>query len=192
MARWSPLVDICKEVSSLKVLLFGGTSEGRALALWLSENNIEHMVCVATAYGGELLPEQINSKVGRLSEEEMVDIMQDYDCVIDATHPYAKVVTETIIKASERAEIKRLRLLRAGETTGEWIEAENTTMAAQMLEGMEGNILLTTGSKELHFYKNLASRAYPRVLPVMDSLQKCVDCGFSPKQVICMQGPFTK
>lgn len=176
----------------MKVLLFGGTSEGRALALWLAERKIEHLVCVATEYGGELLPECVNARVGRLSEDEMVYIMQDYDCVIDATHPYAKVVTETIIKASVRAEITRLRLLRSGETTGQWIEAEDTTVAAEMLETMSGNILLTTGSKELHFYKNLASRAYPRVLPVMESLQKCIDCGFSPKQIICMQGPFTK
>ena len=38
-----------------KVILFGGTTEGRLLARFLSENQIDTVVCVATEYGGSLL-----------------------------------------------------------------------------------------------------------------------------------------
>lgn len=34
-----------------KVLLFGGTGEGRALAEWMVARSIPHTVCVATEYG---------------------------------------------------------------------------------------------------------------------------------------------
>ena len=39
-----------------KVLLFGGTVEGRTVAEYLNENKIPSMVCVATEYGESLLP----------------------------------------------------------------------------------------------------------------------------------------
>ena len=39
-----------------KILLFGGTGEGRALAEWLLAEGIPHTVCVATEYGETLLP----------------------------------------------------------------------------------------------------------------------------------------
>ena len=39
-----------------KVLLFGGTGEGRALAEWMAARGIPHTVCVATEYGETLLP----------------------------------------------------------------------------------------------------------------------------------------
>ena len=40
-----------------KVLLFGGTVEGRTVAEYLNENKIPSMVCVATEYGESLLPQ---------------------------------------------------------------------------------------------------------------------------------------
>ena len=107
-----------------KVLLFGGTGEGRALAEWMVARDIPHTVCVATEYGETLLP--------------------------------------------------------AG--------------AADMLEQMPGHVLLTTGSKELHHFARpgLAERCYPRVLPMADSLERCLTLGFPPKNIICMQGPFSR
>lgn len=192
MARWSHRAAICSGVNDLKVLLFGGTSEGRALAGWLRDEKIEHLVCVATQYGDSLLPEGVNVRVGRLNGDEMLEIMSGYDCVIDATHPYARVVTETIASASDLAGLTLMRLVRDGDVQGDWLEAPDTQTAAKMLEDLPGKILLTTGSKELQHYANLAHRAYPRVLPFMDSLQKCMDLSFPPKQIICMQGPFTQ
>ena len=67
-------------------------------------------------------------------------------------------------------------------------------VAAEMLERLPGNVLLTTGSKELdHFARpGLRERCFPRVLPMADSLERCLALGFPPKNIICMQGPFTK
>ena len=62
------------------------------------------------------------------------------------------------------------------------------------LEDTEGNILLTTGSKELYKYcvsERIKHRLYVRVLPSVESLSLCTEQGICGKQVIAMQGPFT-
>ena len=66
--------------------------------------------------------------------------------------------------------------------------------AAALLRELPGNVLLTTGSKELHHFAvpGLVERCYPRVLPTMDSLERCLSLGFSPAHIICMQGPFSQ
>lgn len=176
------------------MLLFGGTSEGRMLAQWLSNEGIAHLVCVATEYGGELLEKGVCARVGRLSKAEMTELMREgFSCVVDATHPYARVVTETIIDAALEAGLPRLRLLRDGDVSeGAWLSACDTQEAAEMLKTLDGNILLTTGSKEVHLFSEHAKRLYPRVLPSIDSLEKCAAAAVPSKQIICMQGPFTR
>ncbi len=65
---------------------------------------------------------------------------------------------------------------------------------AQALEDTVGNILLTTGSRELARYcrkEEVRSRLYVRVLPGMESLAHCMEQGIRGKQIIAMQGPFT-
>ena len=60
-----------------KVLLFGGTVEGRTVAEYLNENKIPAMVCVATEYGESLLPqgEYLELSHNRLDEKQMEEKM---------------------------------------------------------------------------------------------------------------------
>lgn len=179
----------------MKVLLFGGTGDGRALAEWMLARGLDATVCVATEYGETLLPEGMKVHVGRLDTDGMAALMADgYTLVIDATHPYAVEVTENIRAASERTGLPYLRLLRQSDGEDLCHKAENMAVAAEMLERLPGNVLLTTGSKELdHFARpGLRERCFPRVLPMADSLERCLALGFPPKNIICMQGPFTK
>ena len=58
---------------------------------------------------------------------------------------------------------------------------------------MTGNILITTGSKELHLYTQIPdyeSRCTARVLPAQSVVETCTELGFTGKHLICMQGPF--
>ena len=60
---------------------------------------------------------------------------------------------------------------------------------------LEKNILLTTGSKHLPDYTKIQdyqNRAYLRLLPSPEMLQKAVDTGFLPAHLIAMQGPFSQ
>ena len=85
-----------------KVLLFGGTGEGRALAEWMVARDIPHTVCVATEYGETLLPAGAEAHVGRMDSGEMEALMRagGYSLAVDATHPYAVEVTEHIRAAA--------------------------------------------------------------------------------------------
>ena len=86
-----------------KVLLFGGTTEGRMIAEILSDNKIECDVCVATEYGEMVMEEMpfVRVMTGRLSCVEMAALVQNggYDAVIDATHPFAVEVSANIRKS---------------------------------------------------------------------------------------------
>jgi len=62
------------------------------------------------------------------------------------------------------------------------------------LDGTEGNILLTTGSKELNKFSNIkgfSDRVFARVLPSKESLELCEKAGLPSAHVFAAQGPFS-
>lgn len=183
-----------------RVLIFAGTTEGRTLSEYLSENRIEHMVCVATEYGEEVLSASPYMTIhqGRMDVGEMEKLMQtgSFAAVVDATHPYAVEVTANIRKASQEAQLPYLRLKRCldTETEGRVFYFHSNEECVDALEKTEGNILLTTGSKELATYCShplVKERLYVRVLPGMESISICTELGIKGKQMIAMQGPFS-
>ena len=186
-----------------KVLLFGGTVEGRNVAEYLNENKIPSMVCVATDYGESLLPqgEYLELSHERLDEKQMEERMLQMEngLVIDATHPYAQVVTENIETACERTGTAYLRVVRQESRRLE--EEETITYvksireAVEYLEKTSGNILVTTGSKELSAYTALTDyqeRIYARVLSLVEVVSSCAKLGIEGKHLLCMQGPFSR
>ena len=163
-----------------KLCLFAGTTEGRKLAQLLAGQSVSVTVCVATEYGRSLLPEGENLTVSAqpLTREEMQELFrrEGFDCVVDATHPYAPVATENIAAACRAAGTEYLRLLRpeSGAQAGA-VFVPDSAAAAAYLEGKPGNVLLTTGSKELARYSGMtdfARRVYARVLPMAASLDR--------------------
>lgn len=180
----------------MEVLLFGGTGEGRELAEWLRDRGIPATVCVATEYGNTLLPAGVQAHTGRMDRGQMEALMaqRPYTCVVDATHPYAVAVTENLRAAAEARGVPYLRLLRTSDGEDACHKAGDIAGAARMLEELPGNVLLTTGSKELAPFARpgLVERCFPRVLPMADSLERCLALGFPPAHIICMQGPFSQ
>lgn len=175
------------------VLIFAGTTEGRKLTEFLGSHGVEVHSCVVTKYGKALLSESDNVKVSsdRLGMDGMCDLMKKYPLVIDATHPYAVTVTEHIKEACARTGAEYIRLLRPeGRHCGDLKVVDTIDEAVEYLKNTEGNILATTGSKEVAKYADLRDRTYVRVLPNADSLEKCISAGFEGKHIICMQGPF--
>ena len=180
------------------ILIFAGTTEGRKLSETLSKSSIKHDICVATDYGREGLDENpyMNVHAGRMDYDMMLEFIKegDFSLVVDATHPYALEVTSNIIKAAREAGIEYVRLKRDSKTeSGENIRYyESVSECANALKETEGNILLTTGSKELPEFciEGVKERIYARVIPQMESLRICEENGIKGKQIIAMQGPF--
>ena len=72
---------------------------------------------------------------------------------------------------------------------------ESVEAAVEFLKETEGNILVTTGSKELHKYTAIPAfeeRVFARVLSTPEVARHCADLGFTGKHLICMQGPFSE
>ena len=186
-----------------RIVIFAGTTEGRLLAERLAASGVEVTACVATEYGEKLMPEQSCLQVhsGRMDAEEMADFLQQKmpHLVVDATHPYAQVVSETVKKVCEELRMEYVRLLRPAcpaFPADERIHiVENAKAAAELAEQMAGNIFLTTGSKELAVFVDTItdfSRLYARVLSTEETFEICKELGFEGKQLICMQGPFSE
>ena len=207
-----------------RIVIFAGTTEGRQLSELLADAGIAHTVCVATEYGEIVMREQtdsteaaqtdgqplVNLHCGRMDREQMQKFLHDevYEIVVDATHPYAQVVTENIrgavaaIRSSEkdaqfpiylRLEREIDGAVKADENVTNIQYFDNNSDCAKALEDTEGNILLTTGSKELAVYcasGRLNDRLYVRILPGRESLELCMEQGIKGRQILALQGPF--
>ena len=183
----------------MKVLIFGGTTEGRKLADLLSLNKIYSVaLCVATEYGKNIIPKNAEFDIfsQRLNKSEMIELLEEnkFDYVIDATHPYADEATQNIKAACAETDTKYLRLIRHESDKGRSvIYADNALQAAEFLKNRPGNVLVTIGSKELDAFtviEDYAARLFVRIIPMVDSLQKVIGMGFRNANIICMQGPF--
>lgn len=182
----------------MKLAVFSGTSDGRQLCERLAAAGVSTTVCVATAYGENVMPNvsEISVHTGRMDCEEMIEFLKGYDAVVDATHPYAEVVTRNVKTACETINKPYYRLLRPeSEMPEDAYFAASVKEAADYLNTVSGKALLTTGSRELEAFtavRDYADRLYLRVLPAADVVEKCLALGFSGKNLICMQGPFSE
>ena len=207
-----------------KIVIFAGTTEGRRLSEILADAGIAHTVCVATEYGEIVMREQTDAEAagakeqplvslhrGRMDRKQMEEFLRNegYEIVVDATHPYAKVVTENLRGAVATLQTSEKKAqfpiyLRLEREIVETPEAENPAVniryfesnadCARALENTEGNILLTTGSKELAMYctsGRLHDRLYVRILPGRESLELCMEQGIKGRQILALQGPFS-
>ena len=180
----------------MKILLFGGTTEGRLLARELSANGHDVTVCVATELGAEELAEipGLTVRTGRLETQQMARLVRTFDLCIDATHPYAKIASGNIREACRAADVPLRRALREESSVPDgcmtFASAKET---AVFLAGTAGIILLATGAKELEAYAALdASRLYVRVLPTVESIAACERLHIPHSNIIAMQGPFSR
>lgn len=187
-----------------RILVFAGTTEGRKVAEKISLAGVKGLVCVATDYGTQVMPEMdgIEVRSGRMTESQMEELMasEEFYCVVDATHPYATVVSENIKAACQASMLEYIRLKRDTSVNSDFSKPgvhyfDDNETCAKALEGTRGNILLTTGSKDLSVYMqrgSLKERLIARVLPGSESIEACEEQGLSGRDIIAMQGPFSK
>lgn len=183
-----------------KILIFAGTTEGRELAEYLDRHRIPAYVCTATEYGEQLLPggDCLTTYAGRLGREEMQELIsrEEITLVVDATHPYAALVSENIKAACGGSGAEYIRLVReAADIAADCIFVDSVAEAVSWLKEKEGIIFAATGSKELHRFTELPdyqNRVVARVLPGPEVAAACARLGFQGRNLICMQGPFSR
>ena len=179
----------------MNIVIFGGTTEGRELSAALSARGVAVTVCVATPYGREEQGDVpgVTVLTGRRSGEEKLALLRTAALCVDATHPYATGITESVRAACAAANVPYRRLLRGAGDTSDALLVADAEEAAEYLQNTEGNVLLTTGAKELSAFAALPrERLYARVLPTAEALSLCAAAGIPASHVIAMQGPFSR
>lgn len=192
------------ETEKMQILLFAGTTEGRELAEAFKSLPIYVYVSAATDYGKECVGTGENLEViaGRMDEGGIAAFIKAHhiSLAVDATHPFATAVTENIRNACSICHIEYIRCLRAWQ---EIEDAEGTDIifkdsvkeAVDYLKKTQGNIFISTGSKELKLYteiENYKERCCARVLSTREAVEESTALGFKGTHLIAMQGPFSK
>ena len=184
-----------------KIIIFGGTTEGKELAIDLAKAQIPSIYLVATDYGKMVIDDDpfIDVRIGRLDSGQMKELFEKEKplAIVDSTHPYAELVKKEIDDARKNlSDIRFFRVHRSNEK----IDAsdarffESARDCAKALLETKGAVFLTTGSKDIPEFcreKSLLERLVVRVIPNSESLKICYDNGLLGKQIIAMQGPFS-
>ncbi len=182
-----------------RILIFGGTTEGRELAEFCGKNNISVYLSVATDYGAEVVRKFrcVHILKGRLNSGDIMDLIikNGIDNVFDATHPYAVEATRNIKTACEKTFVNYLRIKRDEYDivpAGKYFDDINAL--ADYLKGKSGKILVTTGSKDLKVFleiENYRERCVVRVLPLEGVVSECQELGFLSENIAAEKGPFS-
>lgn len=180
-----------------------GTSDARALAIRIKQEGFQLLTSVVTDNAAVSLREaDLPVRVGRLNTAEMVGLLREggYEAIVDASHPFAEEAHKNAILAAQEANIPYIRYERASLVYGDHPQltvVSSYEEAALEAKKRKGSIMLTTGSKTLHiFAEHLAGdpdiRLVARMLPRRDNMEKCESLGIEQKNIIAMQGPYTR
>lgn len=98
------------------ILLFGGTTEGVAVAQLLDVLEEPYLYLTRSATSQKVKGEH---RCGALNVQQMVDLCEEQKArlVIDAGHPYALQLHQTVVQATQLCGVPALRLERPAPTT---------------------------------------------------------------------------
>lgn len=185
------------------ILVLGGTKEANELIKILNAQGYEVLVTTVSSYGGELAKESGAQEilVGKLDAQALANLIESrkIKVVLDATHPYASQVTFMAKETCERLGVTFLRHTRPmpseiiKEDNFHWV---NSYQEAANLAFKLGDVVLSTiGSNNVACFqtaKGENQRLVVRILPDIASIKQCREAGCLPKDIIAMQGPFSK
>ncbi|WP_131741822.1 cobalt-precorrin-6A reductase [Actinomadura roseirufa] len=173
-----------------RVLLLGGTGEARRLAGVLTADPSVDVVTSLAGRTAAPLPPPGRTRVGGFGGAAgLAAWLRDerVDAVVDATHPFAALMTASAVEAAARAEVPLLVLRRPGWTRGpgdDWRRVPTLEDAAARLPGER--VFLTTGRTNLAAFAGDARRWF---------LVRSVDPPEPPlpprMETVLARGPFT-
>lgn len=185
------------------ILVLAGTSDARELAVRIKESGYELLSTVVTDSAAKSMEEAgLPVQVGRLTAQDLVSLIAEKSirCVVDATHPFAEEASKNAMAASQEAGVPYIRYEReslSAPGSEKLIVVEDYVQAAELAAKKKGVIMLTTGSKTLKIFTDRLlglpdTTLVARMLPRLDNMQKCEELGLAQKNIVAMQGPFSK
>jgi len=194
-----PIVD---ELPEHALWVFSGTSDGNALANELAQQGYPVVVSAATEYGGEVAAQHcsgVSVWAGHQGVEVRKQALSQNQArvIVDATHPYANLISEQLMGLSQSLNIPYLRFERPSSFAADsGIECNSTEQAAEQAIALGRRIFLTTGSKDLAVFLQAPGAAerewFVRVTPEPEFIQRAIDLGVPRSNICAMQGPFSE
>ncbi|MEW9699107.1 precorrin-6A reductase [Paenibacillus sp. SI8] len=185
------------------ILVLAGTSDARELALHIRSVGFTVLTTVVTESAAKSMEaEQLPVLTGRLTVTDMQELIRDrkISAVVDATHPFAEEASKNAMAASQQAEVPYVRFERQSlsiEQSALVTTVDDYKQAAELAAEKKGSIMLTTGSKTLKIFADRLiglpdTTLIARMLPRKDNMEKCEELGIDQKNIVAMQGPFSK
>jgi precorrin-6A/cobalt-precorrin-6A reductase len=181
-----------------QIWIIGGTSESVMIAQAIAADNFACIVTVATADAVKLYPvlPNLRIRVGQLNEFQIHEFLQGEKiiAIVDASHPYAIAISQTVIQIAQRLHVPYLRYERVALLPNKNItELENfeTLLTGNYLTHQR--VLLTIGYKILPKFKVWQAQAtlFARILPSVESIQVALESGFSSDRLIALRPPIS-
>src|SRR6266849_5901438 len=160
---------LCGETGStrdMRVLILGGTMEARQLAERLAkQSDLAVTLSLAGRTTAPALP-PVPVRVGGFGGAQgLADYLLDQkvDVLIDATHPYAAMISMNAAAAAPRARVALLALRRPGWTPiagDRWIDVADVVGAVQTLGNISRRVFLALGRKEIEPFADAPQHSY--------------------------------
>jgi precorrin-6A/cobalt-precorrin-6A reductase len=176
----------------LTVLVLGGTSEARELAVALAGRpGLRVISSLAGRVSNPALPagEVRIGGFGGVAGLAGYVRSEGIGAVVDATHPFAEAISAHAVEACALAGVPLLRLARPGWTPGDgddWHRAGSLDEAAALLPALGSRVFLTTGRQGLAAFAGLD----------LWFLIRCVDPPSGPlparRKVLLARGPYQR
>jgi len=195
-----------------RIWLIGGTSESRELAIALIKAQIACLISVTTETARSLYPQDplIQVWVGKINPTQINSFVQQQDiaAILDASHPFAREISQLAIATAANNQLPYLRYERPHTLTISghndsapqlsqnsssvlYLDNFDTLIAGDYLTGHR--VLLTIGYRHLSLFRPWQQNCtlFARILPSINALQAALDAGFTPNRIIAIRPPLT-
>ncbi|CAK7064868.1 cobalt-precorrin-6A reductase [Morganella morganii] len=183
-----------------RLLIFGGTSDARLLCERLDAQGVRYRLSVATAAGRQQAAGlQGEIREGRMDAQAMAEYCRCHGIrlLADLSHPYAAVLSDTILQVQRELGIPLVRYNRPSDIDAVdnplIYKTDSIDNACEIAMTLGQRVLLTTGSKQLADYiaRLPGKTVLARVLPTQEVLAQCESYGMTIDQIFALKGPFS-
>jgi precorrin-6A/cobalt-precorrin-6A reductase len=179
--RFFAMLDSCskfREKELMRILILGGTTEASALAARLACNPDFSPLLSMAGRTSEPRPMPIPTRIGGFGGIDGLTRflrVEGIEAVIDATHPFAAVMSRNAAEACAQAEVPLLALRRPAWMPQEgdrWIEVDSMKAAVHALGDTPRCVFLTVGRLELASFAAAPQHTYlvRTIEPIGDAL----------------------
>ncbi|MDI6644392.1 MAG: precorrin-6A reductase [Methanobacteriaceae archaeon] len=196
------------ENKNVSVMVMSGNKDAYQIIDRLAQLKKFNIIATNTTnYGAEIAKKSGADQVVKeaLDQEAIEELVDKFNIkiLIDATHPFAAKATMNSIHATAAKKIVYIRFERPKL---EKFNKKNIYYAKSFQEAVDlvlnlletnssnGKIMHLAGVSTLNYVlkKIDKEKVYVRILPSINSIQKCLNLGLKPENIIAMQGTFSK